>query len=260
MISALKLVTVERGHDPRRLSLIVSGGAGPLFAAQLGTVLQCPRIFIPPFPGNFSAWGMLAAPPRFHLRRSHFFPLNEAAIPLALAEFDELAREASNYLGQDRTPKLTRFLDMRYAGQEHSVTVEADGELSAARLTTLFHSAHDRAYSFSIPDGNIEVTVLAVQAELDVHLVGFPKFEPPQVTPAERPSRRVYLSPHAAAAGEHGVWSDCPVFERHRLEPGWSASGPALIEESGSTTVVHPGHHITISTDGILCIAAEGKN
>ena len=192
------------------------------------------------------------------------FPLNEAAIPLALAEFDKLSEEASNYLGQDQTPRLTRFLDMRYAGQEHSVTVEADGELSAARLTTLFHSAHDRAYSFSIPDGRIEVTVLAVQAELDVHLVGFPKFEPPQVTSpqvtlSERPSRRVYLSPHAAAASERGAWSDCPVFERHRLEPGWSASGPALIEESGSTTVVHPGHHITVSADGILCIAAEDK-
>ena len=253
MISALKLVTVERGHDPRGLTLIVSGGAGPLFAAQLGSTLQCRQTVIPPYSGNFSAWGMLAAPPRQHLRRSLFAPLGDVGMPMLEAALGELAQEAFSYHSKHASPRLSRHLDMRYAGQEHSVTVEIATGMPAQGIAGLFHAAHERAYSFSIPDGGIEITNVSVLAELDVPLVGFPA-SPPSASRAERPQRRVYVSPADGAACAQGRWASCPVFERGLLRTGWSVPGPALIEESGSTTVVHPGQRASVAKGGMLCI------
>lgn len=254
MISALKIVSVERGHDPRLLSLIVSGGAGPLFAAQLGSILQCQQIIIPPFSGNFSAWGMLAAPPRFHLRRSVFTPLSDANLPMIEEAFATLSTEALVHFGQDRAPRLSRFLDMRYAGQEHSVSISIGAGDSASTIATLFHAAHDRAYSFSISHGVIEITNIALQAELEVPLVGFPAPAPPEARGAERSPRRVHFAQPQTHAPDQGEWLLCPVFERHLLAAGWCGCGPALIEESGSTTVVHPGQSITVTSEGILLI------
>ncbi|MCB1379356.1 MAG: hydantoinase/oxoprolinase family protein [Alphaproteobacteria bacterium] len=253
MISALKLVTVERGHDPRRLTLIVSGGAGPLFAAQLGAILQCRQVVIPPFSGNFSAWGMLAAPPRFHLRHSFYCPLVDASLAAVVSAFDDLAAQAHAFHGAATKPRLSHFLDMRYAGQEHSVTVEIGAKMTASAIATLFHTAHERAYSFSIPDGAIEITNVAIMAELDVALVSFPAAGSEQVAITRAP-RRVYISHAAEVTTGNGAWSATPVFERHSLPPGWSASGPALIEESSSTTVVHSGQRAHVAIGGILCI------
>lgn len=255
MISALKIVSVERGHDPRRLSLVVSGGAGPLFAAQLGAILQCRQVVIPPFPGNFSAWGMLAAPPRFHLRRSFFARLDQTVLPGLDEVFAELAGAAASHFGASTQPRLSRFIDMRYAGQEHSVSVPVGAGVSAATIAALFHQTHERAYSFAIPGGAIEIVNVALEAELEVPLVGFPSAARATEQEPALAFRRVHFAPLNGAGADLGQVLECPVYERPRLVADQQVHGPALVVESGSTTVIHPGQQATLTPDGILCIA-----
>ena len=125
MTNALKLITIQRGHDPRDLVLIVSGGAGPLLAASLGRELNVKRTVIPTHPGIFSAWGMLAARPRTDIRRTVLKTVCEQEMNSISQLFAELEQEAKEYFAGTSARKLKfhRHAEMRYRGQEHSVSV-----------------------------------------------------------------------------------------------------------------------------------------
>lgn len=260
MISALKLVTIERGHDPRRLSLVVSGGAGPLFAAELGRMLGCKQTIIPPLPGNFSAWGMLAAAPTFHLKRSLLLPLSERSRPAVRNVFDELEQEAENYLGKSgrdcRALSLRHSLDMRYAGQEHSVSVMTDPAFAPEDIAAHFHKAHVLHFSFSLPDSAIEITSLGIEAAADVPLIGFAAA--PVAQPAAGIAQRKHRPVYAASGSPMGRSSFSPepwsVLERRHLRSGSEAPGPLLIEEDASTTVVPAGQSAQILEWGMISL------
>lgn len=257
MINALKLVTIQRGHDPRDFTLMVTGGMGPLFAAQLARELRARRAVIPPHVGIFSAWGMLAARPRVDMRKTWFRELAPDVIPDLVAEIEAQKLGALDYFGKDRPGDLscTLGLQLRYRGQEHSVTTLLEGPLDEASIARRFHAAHRTAYSFDLPEAAVEITGIHLVAELDSPVIGSPQIDGAGLTLAGAAlgTRRVY--------GADGPgWAEARVLARDLMPPGEIVAGPALIEEETSTTLVLGGQVAMRDRRGLLVIEEGGAS
>jgi N-methylhydantoinase A len=249
MINALKLVTIQRGHDPRDLTMVVSGGGGPIHAATLGRELGVKRVVIPRHAGLFSAWGMLTARPRIDLHRTRLMPLDPAGFAVAQTVFIELEQEAAQRFGSFNDPVLfDHAIDMRYAGQEHTVSTRFDPKAGLNALRAGFHAAHERAYTFRLDDTAVELVTFHLTAELDTPRVGMPEIAANGgLDDAIVGWRELHVGDDAAASA--------PVYSRERL-PGGARSfkGPALVEEATTTTMVRAGQRAAIDRFGLLSI------
>lgn len=255
MINALKLVTIQRGHDPRELTLIASGGGGPMHAARLTRDLGVRRVVIPPYPGLFSAWGMLAAPPRRDLQRTALMPADANAIAIGKELFAAMREECTAYFGveQQRALEFAYSIDMRYRGQEHTVSVACDPSRWDERvLLEAFHQAHQRAYTFRLDRTQAEVVTFHVKAELQSPRPGLAKLRPSAATASPLGTRTVHFDDVSEP--------NCPVYARSALPAGFVLTGPALIEEPSSTTVVLPGQRMSVNDYGLLVIEADREN
>ena len=246
MINALKLVTIQRGHDPRDLTLIASGGGGPMHAASLARELGVKRVVVPPHAGLFSAWGMLAARPRVDLHKSRLAPLDALALPLIADAFAVLEAEATARLkvGPERLI-CVYALEMRYAGQEHAIETRYESGASVETLLTSFHAAHERAYTFSLADTAVEIVNFHLAAEVDTPRIALPEIAVAGSVDAARIARR------GSAASKDEPF---PAYDRARLPPGARISGPALIEEPTTTTVVLADQIVSVDRFGLLII------
>ena len=252
MINALKLVSIQRGHDPRDFALMVGGGGGAMHGASLGRELGVKEVAVPRFPGLFSAWGMLATAPRRDFMRSALQRADGVEVADLRALFDELRAEAEEYFtaeGGHGTFGAACHIDMRYAGQEHAVTVPIDLErTSRDSLLDAFHAAHERAYTFRLADTPVELVTFRLTATADVAR--------PELTPWEAAGR----SADAAARGGRTVdfgedgRHETGVFDRDLLPPGFEADGPLIVEEPSSTTLVCPGQRVRVDELGFLRI------
>jgi N-methylhydantoinase A len=251
MASAIKMVSLERGHDPRRFSLLAFGGAGPLHAAAVARLLGIPRVIVPQYPGVFSALGLLLADIRVDKVWTQAFRSNDVDAAVVNRQFDRITERAVGELRQEGfagEPELRRAINMRYLGQnyEHEVEIEA-GELDAAALERSFRrfdGLHAERYGYQIDDEVIELvsfTVTAIGRRPPLDLVQ-------AVAPSEFPRtrREVYVRGHG--------FLDAGVVHRSALEPGESVAGPAVLEEAGSTTFVEPGMAIACTGQGALVI------
>jgi N-methylhydantoinase A len=251
MINALKLVTVQRGHDPRGLALVVSGGAGPMLAARLGRELMAQSTIIPVYPGIFSAWGMLAALPKTDLRRTYFHKADVAGLREASAVIEDLVGQAVTYFGAENLEdlKLHYSIEARYSGQEHSVAATFEPGETVEKFLDSFHSAHETAYTFKLMDNSVEITNIHLQAELKSSVIGLAALKPDgrSIDLARKGDRRLYL-------GQSEGWGDCPVLDRDKLPIDEIIDGPVLIEEATSTTLVLPGQTLQMSDTGLLII------
>jgi N-methylhydantoinase A len=251
MTNALKLITIQRGHDPRDLVLIVSGGAGPLLAASLGRELNVKRTVIPTHPGIFSAWGMLAARPRADIRRTVLKTVCEPEMNSISHLFSELEQEARAYfVGTSASQlKFHHRAEMRYRGQEHSVSVGFFGG-SVEKLLSDFHATHQKTFSFALMKATAEITTLHLQTEVLSEVIGLPKIQGNKqntLDNALKGQRSVFLT------REKG-WVACNVYDRNRLPIGSSIPGPALVEEPTTTTLVPPDQRFTRDETGQLII------
>jgi N-methylhydantoinase A len=224
-----------------------------MHAAALGAELRVKRVVIPPLAGNFSAWGMLVTEPRIDLIRTHLLRTERCGLEDLEAVYATLSEEADAGLGAEGggTAELvvTRALEMRYDGQEHTVSVAYDGGVEdMAELEARFHRAHERLYTFALDDTPVEI--------VNFHLTGHRAVAMPAIAELEPDGR----SPASARKGDREVDFDadgrhrCAVYERERLPPGFRADGPAVIEEAASTTLVHPGQRVTVDAWGNLLI------
>jgi N-methylhydantoinase A len=246
MERALRRVSVERGYDPRRFTLLPFGGAGPLHACSLAEALDMRRILIPPFPGVLSAYGMLVADVVHDASRSLLYAAAELADdPASLAAaYDELAVRVRSVLAQEgvTAPSLTASLDLRYRGQSYELTVPlalppipAAVRAAVRAAVDAFHAAHAQRYGYAMPAAAVECVTLRVVGRA-------PGAAPP--LPAI-PMGETGAS--AAQVGTAAVWftdggaTPTPVYERSRLGPGHRFAGPALVRQYDATTVVHPG-------------------
>jgi len=252
MINALKLVTIQRGHDPRDLTMVVSGGGGPLHAAALAHELGVKRVVIPRYAGLFSAWGMLTARPRIDLHRTQLLALDAASVAAAERIFNALEQEAVQRFGSSQSPILFgHAIDMRYAGQEHTVATQFEPGAGFDTLLAAFHAAHEKAYTFRLPDTKAELVTFHLTAEIDTPRVGIPDIATTgTLADALVGRRQLYANDNGTALA--------PVYDRDRLPPGAVFEGPALVEETTTTTVVWAGQRASVDRFGLLSIEERG--
>jgi N-methylhydantoinase A len=251
MINLLRLVSVRRGRDPRDFVLLACGGGGPLHAATLAAELRVPEVLVPRAPGHFSALGMLMSDLRHDLVRTRLERLDDIAGGDVDGVWRDLEERMLETFASERVAAadvtFVRAADMRYAGQEHAVTVAlAEGAFDeAARddVRARFHDAHERLYGFR----------LDVAAEfVNFRLTGFGAVRKPPLrrlaaardrVPEPR-SRSVLLEEHGTVEAE--------VRDRDGLRPGDELQGPAIVEEAASTTLLPPGQRLTVDEYGNL--------
>jgi N-methylhydantoinase A len=257
MIGAMRLVSVQRGYDPRDFVLVAFGGAGPLHANALARELGIPTVLVPPSPGIASAVGMLVTDIRHEFVATRRLRL-DALAPAALEElFADFVAEGERRLARDGVPpadrRMLRSADLRYHGQsfELSVTVPP-GALSAAdieRLRAEFHAAHERAYGYAAPEDPVELVNVRLAA------VGItPKPRRPPLPEGGRDATAAIKGHRDVWFAETGGWRPTLVVDRAKLLRGNVIAGPAIIEEPDASTLVHPGWTATVDEHGNLVL------
>ena len=259
MINALKLVSINRGYDPRDFTLVAFGGGGGMHAAALGTELGVKKVVIPRGAPVFSAWGMMMS----DLRRDYFvtrlIEFDGAPLSRIAAQVNALIEEAAvraraqfaaESIGPERVT-VTPFLKCRYQNQEHSVEAPlAYGPVMEATIEDLvsrFHAIYEREYTYRL-DAPVEVVGL--------HLVASAEVGKLRLTPLPKTG----ASLEAASKGRRPVdyalegVHEAEIYDGERLEPGMRFAGPAVVEDAGSTIVVHPGQSATLDAYGALHI------
>ena len=262
MSYAVKAVTTERGLDAGSFALIAYGGAGPLHATAVAREIGIRTVIIPRAPGHFSAFGMLFSDLRYDFVRTWFISLAEIDFDRFEAAYHELEQQGREAIAASamspREVVVQRSLDMRYVGQEHSVTVEVPhahfetGDRAA--IKALFDAVHAQRYGTSAPDEPAEIASLRTTVTGIVEKPGIERIAAGEAVPpadASTGTRRAYFE---AAGG----FVATPTFARERLLAGNRIEGPALIEEHASTTVVLPGDRAEVDAIGNLVIGIAG--
>jgi N-methylhydantoinase A len=251
-------VSIERGHDPRALTLVPFGGAGPMHGSPVARELSIPRLLVPPTPGILCALGLLVADLRHDLTQTRLAA--HAAITAAEAEagFAPMLAGARRMLAEDRIPaerqRVEMRVDMRYIGQsfELPIPLTGFGEADWAALVPAFHAEHRRRFGHSDPAAPTEIVSFAVTAKGVIDTPELPRPEPGGATPpdaARAGTRRVYFE-----ADNGGAWHDCAVWVREALLAGNEIAGPAIVEEVSATTVLYPGDRGRIDEFGNLIV------
>ncbi|HEV3346471.1 MAG TPA: hydantoinase/oxoprolinase family protein [Methylomirabilota bacterium] len=254
MTSAIREISIQRGHDPRDFTLIAFGGAGPMHALAMAEEIGIPRVLVPRHPGNFSALGLLAADIKHDDVRTRVGLLRERG-PALRAAFSEMEAAARGQLEREgfgpEQQRLLRSLDLRYRGQAFELSVSV-GEVGAdpAVIEADFHRLHREVYGHANPGAAIEL----VNARLTAYgLVPKPAAERHAGTGAPLDTAQLERRPVWFDGRAH----DCPVWERDRLPAGADFAGPAIVEEFGATTVVPPGWRGTVDLHGSLRFERE---
>ena len=245
MESALRLITIERGFDPRDFALVAFGGAGPLHACELAERLRIESVVVPPHPGVLSALGALVADRVRSYSRTVMLPGKADSAGRLREVAGELAALASSDLSADGEPELRFGLDLRYEGQSFELTVPWDSE-SIPHSIDLFHRAHDRRYSYSLPEHPVQVVSIRLDGIV------------PTAAPAPVAAAKGQGDPIPAATVESRFESGSlptPVYERASLGSGHMVRGPAIVIQDDCTTVVAPGWRALTDETGTLVIS-----
>lgn len=257
IMGAVRAITVEVGRDPKDFALLSFGGGGGLIAVDVARELSIPTVIVPPGQGAFSAFGMLMADVQHDLARTAVTPLAELDADRLAASYDPMIEQARKTLVADgfpaKTQLLARSVDVRYAGQEHTVTVPVpDGvEDVAATVEREFVELHERQYGHSMDDP-IEVTTLRLRATGIVDKPSLPRLARRESgSPTPNGTRSVYVS---------DAEPDVPyaLYTREALLAGDQIDGPAVIAEHTATTVIHTGDLLRVGEHGELVITVGG--
>ena len=261
MVNALRLVSVQRGYDPRDFALVAFGGAGPAHANRLAALTEIPVAIIPQSPGTASALGLLVTDLKHDYATTLIQRLDRVA-PHALEQtFRELEAQGRETLGREgmaeAAMEFRRQADLRYVGQSHELTLplttEALGPAQLEQLLEQFHRTHDRAYGFSAPGEDVELVSVRLSA---IGQIAKPALAPLAKAAGEATAkgrRPVYFA-------ESEGYVNCPVYDRYALGAGAVVQGPAIVEEIDSTTVVHPQYQVRVDDFGQMVLtAAEAR-
>jgi N-methylhydantoinase A len=255
MVKALRLVSVQRGYDPRDFVLIAFGGAGPVHANRLAAEIDSASVLIPPSPGTTSALGLLVT----DLKHDYSATLVQRADrldPAVLAKTHRslLAEGEAALHREGVAPSARRFLwqvEMRYIGQSFELAVSLpDGPLASgavADAVVSFHQEHERAYGYCAPVEPVEWVNLRLTA-----LGAIPKPQLRRIPRNAHEAETARKSCRPVFFAEATGYVDCPVYDRYRLGNGCMLEGPAIVEEMDSTTTIHPGFRATVDPFGNL--------
>ncbi|MEV5300965.1 hydantoinase/oxoprolinase family protein [Amycolatopsis methanolica] len=241
MARAIRVISVQRGYDPRDYVLVPFGGAGPLHAVRLARELGMRTVLVPETPGAQCAAGLLMTDIRADFLRTHISPPDETTVA---GVFAELEAEATAWLVEENVPaerrRVERFAEMRYAGQNHELPVAVpEGGITAdtvAQLTKRFAAEHERMYGYSSAEDEVQVVTFRLRAIGEVARAELHRapLGDADASAAIRATREVYLP-------ESGGFTECPVYDRRLLEPGHRVDGPAVVEQMDTTTLLLPG-------------------
>jgi len=261
LMQAIRVISVEKGFDPRRFTLVAFGGAGPLLASQLARELGIDRVLVPTHPGLLCAHGLLVADVRsdFSLSRiAHFAQTGADGIN---AGFTDLQASVDAWFERERIAssqrRIERALDLRYVGQSYELTIpvqrEAFESSSVAALAERFRDEHIRVYGYA-QNGPMQIVTYRITASTPVN------------TAAAGGSNAASPAPENAQIGtrpahflEDGGFVACPIFDRTRVGPGVRISGPAILEQMDTTTVVHPGQVAQVLSTGDLLLTFDTR-
>ena len=236
MARAIRRVSVERGHDPRRFTLVAFGGAGPLHACELAAELAIPRVLIPPYPGVVSAFGLLVGDITKDYSRTWLRPSTQVSDADLAMEFGPLRERAlAEMVEEGFEPgkvRLDLMLDIRYVGQSYELTVPYEPGGFAASLEA-FHAQHRQRYGHSHPELPTEVVNLRVRA------VGAVEAPPLPTVPAGGPDASAAVVGEQVFDGERQVAGK--LYLRSRLLAGNRLVGPALVLQADSTVFIPAG-------------------
>jgi N-methylhydantoinase A len=249
MEAAIRVISVERGSDPRHFILAAFGGAGPLHACELATALQIPRVFIPKAPGVLSALGMLAADIIKDYVRTIMVHSQEAHETVKKA-FSELEEQGRAELAQEgfssEQVTIEPLLDLRYVGQSYELTVPFEGDVE--RAVTHFHAAHEKRFGYNDPRERVQVVNVRMKARGTATRPVLERQEENKGASAMPAETR----PVVFAGPEGATTHDTAVYEREKLVPGVTIKGPAIVTQYDTTTVLPPEWQAHIDAIGNL--------
>jgi len=257
MVNALKLVSTNKGYDPRDFVLMAFGGGGALHAVELAEELRIPRVIIPANSAVFSAWGMLLTDIRRDYTQTRVTDLLISAIDEIATIFEKMESEAKRDFREsglaEVQPYFEHFVDLRYAGQEHTVKIKMNlsalqAGLDIGTVIANFHADHEKRYTFQLEGAAIEL--------VNYHLVASASVEKPKPQVRESTNRAIAdaLRGRRDVYFEHDGVQAAAVYAGDVLEPGMTLSGPAVIQDATSSTILSPGHRLTVDAYGNLVI------
>jgi len=244
MAKAIRVISVQRGHDPRDYTLIAFGGAGPLHASRLAQELDMKRVLVPRTPGILCAMGLLLTDLRADFATTKLTRLGAAAVEVMQDAFAGLETRAEAWFAAEgiapEARRLRRTVDVRYLGQNYELPIALpDGPISAAALDALaegFAEAHRREYGFVAEEEVVELVTFRIEATGVVRKASF------------QPEKEQGPDASGALIGERALWLPeangrvtVPVYDRERLHAGNRIVGPAIVEQMDATTVILPG-------------------
>jgi N-methylhydantoinase A len=247
MVRALRIISVERGLDPREFSLVAFGGAGPLHACAIASELGTSTVLVPRASGVLSALGLAVSDVRRDHVAPYLSPLSEADAQGIEESFDKLERTASVELKAQGEPVFERRADLRYGGQSFELPIGADEIGDLDDLAARFHDAHERRYGYRMQTEPVELVNLRLVATVPVDKPEISEGSPPGV--AEPGSRVAHLG---------GAWREIPILDRTEMGLGARAEGPAIVEFTESTCVVPPGWGGEVDGAGTLALRKDG--
>jgi N-methylhydantoinase A len=254
MARALRVVSVERGHDPREFALVAFGGAGPLHAPTLAAELDVPTVLVPRTAGALSALGLLISDVGYDYSQSMVRPFEAVDPETVDTAFAELRAEGDSQLAaedvaaEDR--RFERVADLRYAGQSFDVSVPLpEGEVDGDLLDTVaerFHERHEERYGHADREEPIELVTLRLHARGVV--------DSPETATVGTDGTVVDAVAERREVRFDGEAHDAPIYDRDGLPAGGEFDGPAVVEGPESTVVLRPGQSAEVDPDGTLVV------
>jgi N-methylhydantoinase A len=257
MEAAIRVISVERGCDPRHFTLVAFGGAGPLHACELAAALHIPRVLIPATPGVLSALGMLIADTLKDYVRTVMVSA-ELAQDTVLSTLAELEQQGyADLIQEGVAPEqivIEHYVDMRYVGQSYELTLPFKGDIAQAAQE--FHAAHERRFGYCDHGEQVQVVNVRLKSRGVSSAAVLKQRELRPKMPAQPVEKRRAV---LLAATDHEQFAayELPVYERASLQPGVTLTGPAIITQYDTTTVVPPAWLLRVDAFENLIIEQE---
>jgi N-methylhydantoinase A len=257
MVGAIRLISVQRGLDPREFVLVSFGGAGPMHANALARELSIPKVLVPMSPGVTSALGLLVTDIKHDYVQACLQQMDSIDFQHLNKSFREMEERGRQVLAsegvRDSGMSFTHHLDMRYVGQSYELKIEISrrdlGPGDEEVLNAAFFKEHERAYGYAATSEPTEVVNLRLAA---VGAIKRPQLR--QLRPGGADSSEAIKGERAVYFAEVGEMMDCKVYDRYGLEWGNHIRGPAIVEEMDSTVVIHPGYCAEVDRYGNILI------
>ena len=254
---ATRIVSIERGRDPRDLTLVAFGGSGPVHGCRLAQALGIPRVILPASAGVTAAIGLLAAEVRFDVARTYVRRLDAVDPEYLTTMYAEMTAQAIEVIRESAVAgdvTVVRSADARYVGQGYEVAVPVpSGNLDAAALARMrasFDEIYAARYGYASPEEPVEVVTWKLAG-----IGGSPRIALAKAVAQSGEGSRSRKGARRAYFPETRGYADTPVYDRYALAPGTSLTGPAIVEERESTTVIPPG--VTATVDDYANLLAE---